>query len=79
MRPRRGGSVLSLPAKVAVKFHGLFAGAAVDLLGLMNVFLPSAGGIGREVRTGEQSSSSVSPSWITTLNERARSRLIRSP
>jgi NAD(P)-dependent dehydrogenase (short-subunit alcohol dehydrogenase family) len=63
--------VLSLPAKVAVKFHGLFAGAAVDLLGLMNVFLPSAGGIGREVRTGEQSSSSVSPSWITTLNERA--------
>ena len=63
--------VLSLPAKVAVKLHGLFPGAAVDLLGLMNVFLPSAGGIDREVRTGEQSSSSVSPSWITTLNEQA--------
>jgi short-subunit dehydrogenase len=63
--------VLSLPAKVAVKLHGLFPGATTDLLGLMNVLLPSPGGIGRDVRTGKQSSSSLSPSWITTLNERA--------
>lgn len=63
--------VLSLPAKVAVKLHGLFPGPVTDLLGLINVLLPPPGGIGSDVRTGKQSSSSVSPSWITTLNERA--------
>ncbi len=63
--------ILSLPAKVAVKLHGLFPGTTTDLLGLMNVLLPSPGGIGSDARTGKQSSSSVSPSWITTLNERA--------
>jgi hypothetical protein len=63
--------VLSLPAKVAVKLHGLFPGITTDVLGLMNVFLPPPGGIGSGVRTGKQSSSSMSPSWLTTLNERA--------
>lgn len=63
--------VLSLPAKLAAKLHGLFPGVTTDLLGLMNLLLPPPGGIGRDVRTGKQSSSSVSPSWITTLNEQA--------
>ena len=63
--------VLSLPAKIAVKLHGLFPAITTDLLGLMNLLLPPPGGIGSDVRTGKQSSSSVSPSWITTLNERA--------
>jgi NAD(P)-dependent dehydrogenase (short-subunit alcohol dehydrogenase family) len=63
--------VLSLPARAAVKLHGLFPGTTTDLLGLMNVLLPPPGGIGSDVRTGRQSSSSASPSWITTLNEKA--------
>ena len=63
--------VLSLPAKVAVKFHGLLPGTTTDVLGLVNVLLPPPGGIGSDVRTGKQSSSSASPSWITTLNEQA--------
>jgi NAD(P)-dependent dehydrogenase (short-subunit alcohol dehydrogenase family) len=63
--------VLSLPAKAAVKLHGLFPGTTTDVLGLMNVLLPPPGGIGSDVRTGKQSSSSASPSWITTLNEQA--------
>jgi NAD(P)-dependent dehydrogenase (short-subunit alcohol dehydrogenase family) len=63
--------VLSLPAKVAVKFHGLFPGLTTDILGLINVLLPPPGGIGPESRTGKQSSSSASPSWITSLNEQA--------
>jgi len=69
----RGDSevVLSLPARLAVKLHGLFPGVTTDLLGLINVLLPPPGGIGQDVRTGKQSSSSVSPSWITALNERA--------
>jgi NAD(P)-dependent dehydrogenase (short-subunit alcohol dehydrogenase family) len=63
--------ILSLPAKVAVRVHGLFPGTTTDLLGLANLLLPPPGGIGSDVRTGKQSSSSVSPSWITTLNEQA--------
>jgi NAD(P)-dependent dehydrogenase (short-subunit alcohol dehydrogenase family) len=63
--------VLSLPAKAAVKLHGLFPGTTTDVLGLMNVLLPPPGGIGSDVRSGKQSSSSASPSWITTLNEQA--------
>jgi NAD(P)-dependent dehydrogenase (short-subunit alcohol dehydrogenase family) len=63
--------ILSLPAKVSVNVHGLFPGATTDLLGLANLLLPPPGGIGSDVRTGKQSSSSVSPSWITTLNEQA--------
>lgn len=63
--------ILSLPAQAVVKLHGLFPGATTDLLGLMNVLLPPPGGIGSDVRTGKHSSSSVSPSWITTLNEQA--------
>jgi NAD(P)-dependent dehydrogenase (short-subunit alcohol dehydrogenase family) len=66
--------VLSLPARAAVKLHGLFPGTTTDLLGLMNVLLPPPGGIGSDVRTGRQSSSSASPSWITTLNEKAADR-----
>ena len=55
--------VLSLPAKAAVRLHGLFPGTTTDGLGLMNVLLPPPGGIGRGVRTGKQSTSTASPSW----------------
>jgi short-subunit dehydrogenase len=63
--------VLSFPAKLAVKLHGMFPGATVDFLGMVNRLVPSPGGIGEAARTGKQSASKVSPSWITTLNERA--------
>lgn len=63
--------VLSVPAKVATLAHGLFPETTVDVLGLINRFLPAPGGIGKDVRTGKQSFSRVSPSWVTALNERA--------
>jgi short-subunit dehydrogenase len=65
--------VLSLPAKFAVKVHGLFPGATADVLGLANRLLPAAKGDvrEREPKTGKQSFSDVSPSWLTALNERA--------
>jgi len=66
--------VLSLPAKLAVKFHGLAPATTASFLSLVNRMLPPPGGIGTEVRTGEQSFSDVSPSWLTTLNERAAQR-----
>jgi short-subunit dehydrogenase len=63
--------VLSMPAKVATLFHGLFPDLTVDILGVINRFLPAPGGIGTDVRTGQQSRSKAAPSWATALNERA--------
>jgi short-subunit dehydrogenase len=63
--------ILTAPAQVAAIIHGLFPDLTVDMLGVMNRFLPSPGGIGTDVRTGKESKSKASPNWVTALNERA--------
>jgi len=63
--------VLSAPAIGAVKFHGMFPGITADLLGIINQLLPSADSADKTAKTGKESFSDVSPSWVTTLNERA--------
>jgi NAD(P)-dependent dehydrogenase (short-subunit alcohol dehydrogenase family) len=63
--------VLSLPAKVAVKMNALFPGFAADVMALADRMLPSAKETDRDVKTGKQSFSDVSPSWVTALNEQA--------
>jgi hypothetical protein len=63
--------VLSFPAKLATLLHGIAPGTTTDILGLINLLLPGDGGIGSIAKTGEQSRSKISPSWITTLNEQA--------
>jgi NAD(P)-dependent dehydrogenase (short-subunit alcohol dehydrogenase family) len=67
-------TVLSLPAKLAVAFHGLFPGLTTDTLALFNRFLPGPGGIGAARMKGKESHSRFSPSWLTTLSDRAASR-----
>jgi NAD(P)-dependent dehydrogenase (short-subunit alcohol dehydrogenase family) len=69
----RGDSelILSLPAKLAVKLHGLFPGLTTDALGFANKMLPAAQGNKQLLKTGSQSFSELSPSWVTSLNERA--------
>jgi short-subunit dehydrogenase len=69
----RGDSVLiiSLPAKVAVRLHELFPRITSSILGGVNSVLPEAGGIGAQSAKGKDSASVVSPSWVTTLNEKA--------
>jgi hypothetical protein len=62
--------VLSLPAKLAVKMHGIFPSTTADILGLASRWLPSPVA-GTDAKVGSQSFSEVSPSWITTLNEQA--------
>ncbi len=63
--------LLTLPAQVAVRFHGLFPEFTADLLGLASWMLPDAGGIGRNTARGRESQSAVSPSWATALTEKA--------
>jgi NAD(P)-dependent dehydrogenase (short-subunit alcohol dehydrogenase family) len=65
---------LSVQAQLAVLFHGLFPGLTADMLGVVNRLLPSPGGIGRLRARGKDSQSSVSPSWLTALNEAAAQR-----
>ncbi len=66
--------VLSLPAKAAATFHGLFPGVTAELLGLANRLLPGPGGIGADRAPGRESHSRLSPSWLTALDERAARR-----
>jgi NAD(P)-dependent dehydrogenase (short-subunit alcohol dehydrogenase family) len=70
---RRGDAeeVLSVQAKAAVLFHGVFPGLTADLLGLINRLLPEAGGIGAAREKGRESESRWSRSWLTALTDRA--------
>ena len=66
--------VISVPAKIAVLFDSLFPEAMSQMLALGNRLLPEAGGVGTERRKGRDSTSEWSPSWLTTLNEKAALR-----
>lgn len=63
--------VLSIPAKIAVNIHAVFPGLTADALAIANSLLPSADKSETKAKTGKQSASNVSPSWLTALNERA--------
>lgn len=63
--------VLSLPAKMAVTLHDLFPGLAARILEIVNRLLPSPGGIGEAAVKGKDSESSLSPSWLTALTDKA--------
>jgi short-subunit dehydrogenase len=66
--------VLSWPAKLAARLHGLFPGLTCDLLSLVNRVLPGPGGVGTRRVKGKDSESAVSPSILTTLSDRAAER-----
>jgi short-subunit dehydrogenase len=62
---------LSLPAKLAVRFHTVFPELTARMLTAVNHLLPGVGGIGTTRALGRESTSSFSPSWLTTLSEHA--------
>ncbi len=62
--------MVSLPARLAVSFHGLFPGITADFNSLLNRLLPGPGGIGERQLPGRQSESAIAPSVLTALNER---------
>ncbi len=63
---------LSLPAQAGALVHGVFPGLTADVLSLVNRLLPGADGDGvRGAVKGEESTSALSPSVLTALNERA--------
>ena len=63
--------VLSIQAKVAALFHGVFPGVTADMLGLINRLLPGPGGIGEARARGYESQSDLAPSLWTALSDKA--------
>lgn len=63
--------ILSFPANVAARLHGLFPGWTADVLGLVNAFLPGPGGIGSQRAQGKESESALAPSLLTALGDQA--------
>ncbi|MDQ3324020.1 MAG: SDR family oxidoreductase [Acidobacteriota bacterium] len=69
----RNGSaelIISPQAKLAAKVGALFPEFTADALALANKILPSAGGIGENHALGKDSTSWVSPSFLTALSDR---------
>ncbi len=62
---------LGLNAKLMSLFHGMFPGAATDLMGLINVFLPGPGGIGQEKVRGYESETPLTQSILNAPNHKA--------
>ena len=65
--------VISLPAKIAAAAFHLIPGSATALA-LVERMLPGPGGIGSQRAPGKESTSFLSPSPLTALNERAAVR-----
>lgn len=63
--------VLSLPAQLAVIFQNIFPESTAHLMDVVNRLLPGPGGIGAHAAKGNESTSSLAPSWLTTLGDRA--------
>ncbi len=60
-------AIISIQAEIAAKMNNLFPELTAEILALVNQVLPSAGGIGRELASGKNSESWISPSILTTL------------
>jgi len=73
MRYGKSHVVLSLPAKVADKLHGLFPGLTSDVLGLANRLLPGTEK-GEHGVEGQHCRSTVSVPWLGARGDRAAAR-----
>jgi NAD(P)-dependent dehydrogenase (short-subunit alcohol dehydrogenase family) len=70
----RARTTLSLPAKLAVIVNSLAPELTADVSALGASLLPEPGGVGSASIEGKHSESPLSPSVLTTLNDRAAER-----
>src|SRR5262249_19588566 len=66
--------ILSLPARVMARAHGLAPGLMSEAFGLAGRLLPGAGGIGTRAVRGWESESPAAPSLLTRLGDAAARR-----
>lgn len=70
-RDKKTSYILSLPATILAKTHGLFPGLTSDILGYINYGLPNSKSGGEDKVKGYESYSAVSPSFLTRLGDKA--------
>jgi len=70
----RAKATLSLPAKLAVAMNAIAPELTADALAVTAGMLPEPGGVGRASIEGKHSTSPLSPSILTTLNDLAAKR-----
>jgi short-subunit dehydrogenase len=75
----RAEIVLTPQAKLAVLAHGIAPGLTSDLLGLVNRLLPEPGGDPAVRRTGAESETAVTKSFLTNLGKQAARDLNQGP
>ena len=70
---RRGDAekIISIQAELAAKVNAIFPEMVAEIFGLVNQFLPEAGGIGKNHALGKDSTSFFSPSFLTSLLDKA--------
>ena len=66
--------IISIQAKLAAKFNALFPELTTEILNLVNRVLPTAGGIGENYALGKDSTSYISPSFLTALIDKESSQ-----
>src|SRR5262249_61317556 len=66
--------ILSLPAQVMARAHGLAPGLMAEAFALAARVLPRAGGIGTRAARGWESESAAAPSLLTRLGDEAARR-----
>ncbi|HKQ80133.1 MAG TPA: SDR family oxidoreductase [Blastocatellia bacterium] len=66
--------IFPLHAKIAAMAEAIAPEITAELLGFINRLLPEPGGIGTARIKGSESQSSLSPSWLTLLGDRAARR-----
>jgi NAD(P)-dependent dehydrogenase (short-subunit alcohol dehydrogenase family) len=67
-------AIFPVQAKIAAMADAIAPELTADILGLINRLLPAPGGVGSARVKGSESQSSLSPSWLTTLGDRAAER-----
>jgi short-subunit dehydrogenase len=67
----RAELIVSAPARVLAALYGLAPGVTQEALSLVGRLLPGPGGIGENAAPGSESESSLSPSILTRLGDRA--------
>jgi NAD(P)-dependent dehydrogenase (short-subunit alcohol dehydrogenase family) len=68
------GAIVSVQAQLAAKMNALFPELTAEVLSLVNRVLPGNGGIGKGYATGRESTSFLSPSFLTAMLDRASYR-----
>ncbi len=78
---RRGQAeiVLSLPAKLAVLFHGVAPGTTTRILGVQNRFMPGTGATEKERYLGRDSETAISRSVLTSPGRKAAHEFLQHP